>query len=205
MLIEWQYRPWLACGGADETRPVFTHVIVERLEKPLVEERRQYEGIAVAADGYVLAAVPVQLDPEEAPCLVPIKAFEEASIVDGCRWIGLGRAEHQTVRTDKATFPKCPPDVTIPDWRSLVPHQRGAMTSFGLNDLLLAKVARALGIKGTGLRLTMGARPGDPLVVQPLRSPWEVPPRPPFGLVMTMYAPDMLQRAGWMPAVTLHG
>lgn len=78
MEIDGDYRIWEATPQRDDTRPVLNHVLIERVDDALGTC-----GLAIAADGYMLACIPVRLAPEDVPGLVHAEAFVQARKATG--------------------------------------------------------------------------------------------------------------------------
>lgn len=185
-----QLQVWKAADDMD-IRPVLSGVYVDP------------EGWLVAANGFILAAVPAKIEAEEEDLLssgdliIPAKVFPQ--------WIkGLGRTVSEVtvnVRGDTATAPAkiqgVSSDVQLstslipgsfPKWRTLIPKTKGApVRHWSFNPDLLKQLYAAIGLVGVpGVLSTAGKT--HPLLVAGEDGA--------FGLIMPIFfkVPDV----GWI-------
>ena len=71
MKIEREYKIWEATCKDDPSRPVLQNVLIERVDET--------HGLAIAADGVLMAVVPCELDPDDVVGLVPGHVLKDAS------------------------------------------------------------------------------------------------------------------------------
>lgn len=200
MFIDRNYRPWLACA-TDDTRPALSHVLIERLSD-VEEQTWGCNGVAVGANGYILVAVPVELEPDEGTCLLHRRFWSSllrsCLVIKGRRYrgerahIALGKAEDPFAHNVDgwAARKSNPADMSFPNWRGIVPaipESPCQLPWLGVNPEYLAVVQRAIGAEH-GAVLHFGERSSSPIMVNCLgiQSPREVR-KPPFGIVMPMH------------------
>lgn len=195
MFIDRAYRPWLACATDDDVRPSLHHVLIERLGD---EEAARWgcNGVAVAANGYLLAVVPVELEPEEGTCLIHRRFWP--SLMRSCLSLD-GRVEIP-LRTPKERFVSTPDGwacrkglldtLRFPKWRSIVPPipaEAPGLATLGINANLLTIAQRAIG-SPCGVQLRFCRDNHGPVVVGGLGElSAKASGVPPFGIVMPMF------------------
>lgn len=186
--ISWdkEYQPW-ECVATDTSRPVLTYIHIDP------------RGWAVAADGFVLCVVPVDIEKEEDEefegILAPAQLFKTATLgkrvvspfleIDGTRLWTYDKD------TNKVESPRG--EGTYPNWRALLPEFAGRENQenptsdtmlANLDSKLLSKLVKGLGL-GKESRATLrqlGAR--EAVYVHALRSPES------FGLIMPIGSDD---------------
>ncbi len=185
---------WKA-AAPDETRPILNHVLIERT--------RNEVGIAVAANGFVLAVIPVVLDEDDVPGIVRADLFQRAAsmteIVKGKRTrpasarMGLG-ADRVTLADEsthlRTSFKNDNPP--YPDWRRIAkrtPAKEGSLVGeIGLDPRWLAIMGAVLGVGKDvqGLRLTFNGRESA-VMIERVQRFGDLEAEPPYGLVMPMH------------------
>ena len=219
LLINKRYKPWLACA-TDDSRPVLACVSIERADGPLwhpdqipdhslsgvgLPPRRRtpdYNGVAVAADGYMLVVVPVTLDDDEAGCLVHRDVWKYALRLGSQLSLRLGTAEDTHITLGNLwKAPKI--EAKFPLWRDIVRQSlrpEAPTEGIAFDPRFLHTLYSALGGEhGTQLHLR-GAT--APIIVTPLGA--ALPPHPPFGVLMPMHVDVALaarKRAATPPAL----
>jgi hypothetical protein len=140
----------------DTSRAVLQHVLITTWHD---------EPVAVAADGYTMAVVPVELDPSDVRGLLHVsvlsRAFELAGIGqdDSLSYpsevrIRLGHMRAQL--SDGSIMPRIMGTAVtqFPDWQKVIPQSIAAPDLepvFGIQPALLAKTADALGHRMVGI------------------------------------------------------
>ena len=170
MVIERQYKVWLAtCMGKDNERPSLDYVKVVRVgEEPFAtgnfinnypqdDVSRIWDGVAIATNGYVLAAVPVVMDADDVDGLVHWshikKAFSVTKVRDGDPSVSLGN-EYITLG-DGSQWPRFNGTVTdntvFPDFSTILPDVRPYLDSnhgvFHIDAVEMGKVCGAVASK----------------------------------------------------------
>lgn len=185
MRIEARYRIEQCAGDEDDGRPVLAYVNVTTwLDQP----------VAVAANGYMLAVVPVTLDEDDVPGLVHRSVFD--AIAGELRdhdphWanpssIGLG--ETTVTFEDGWTAPRHrrgdQSPLNFPNWQKIVTDLTAAEgpALLALNPKLLVAIQQAVGSPYVILR--PGNTAQSPILVT--AEPQEAEPQPPFAVVMPM-------------------
>lgn len=165
-------------------REALAHVSIERLpgDDPTL-------GIAVAANGFMLAIVPCILLPEDVPGLIRVEWLDLLASTDVDLMLGEDAA---TLPIDQPEWVRLEdwerPTGTFPNWRTIMrsrPLDLGISRVLVFNPLALADLAAALG-SPQSVYLSCG---GDdsPILVEPGRSDSPVAPTglvPPYGVLM---------------------
>lgn len=230
MRIHTDYRIEPAADPGQEHRPLLAHISIERIADashhfPMPSPGGKapspgvYNGVAVAADGFILAVVPVSLDDTDATGLIYCNSLAHARkwqmLFPGIlpNYLTL-RLDAETIRSSRADFPRfgltrpgmeaitaATPWIT---WRALVrdivARERETLPAAGLteagtwerhlNTTLLAKLGSAIGTETP--RITHAGE-GLAYLIEPHMSQRARGswPRPPFGLLMPLTAgPD---------------
>lgn len=191
MWIEKQYRPEL-CSAQDDYRPALDYVNVTRFNGM---------DVAIGADGYICAVVPVNMESDDEPGLIHSSIFKYArkySVTDGRVAMSLGVYEITfannwsapralSANYDTLKFPDITPIVARP--------QSDMLPVFGVNPDLLKRAATAIGHDPhqQGLFIHRDG-PTAPLVLA-LEYQSGIPV-PPFALVMPLHLslPDTASR-----------
>lgn len=179
-------------AGIGSGREVLEHVLIERLgsEDPWLSD--DCNGVAVAADGFCMAVVPVLLDPEDTPGLLPATLFKglrdaageslyEVNVILGENSLSyLSPDGGVTIKYDAC-------EKTFPVYREIISKHVSAGTDpFFLQPRVLRKVAKAIGASGVRLGL---ATMNTPILVRPYSGLGEGDKLvPPFGVLMPMSA-----------------
>lgn len=176
MRMDASYRIENLCDHDDGGRSVLEYVNITTW---------QGNPVAVAADGYCLAIVPVEMEPNDLPGLVHWTVFEGARderdrdivLMLGADTIGMidGWTAPRLMHSEPLVFPdvvKVIPDLT---------NMPEAWPAFAVNPQLMVKIAEAI-----GSRFVVCHRGGPPNDIAPLLAPrfWDGVPEPPFGVCM---------------------
>lgn len=178
MRFDKRFQPWLA-ASPDDSRPIFRCLNIERTEGN--------HGVAVAADGFVLAVVPVTLDDGDVPGLIRVESMQHAAKLDGRVLLG----------EDRLRFPKEDSDYPrgtsnygqFPNWRQIAPKIKTYPVTppFAVNPAYIDRLWKALG-RPHGLAFTAikGKDGNSPLILEDLAALPNADgvPVPPFGIVM---------------------
>ena len=173
MIIERQYQVWMAtCMGRDVDRPSLDYVSVTRVggsdladgffinNYPQDDVSRIWDGVAVATNGYILAAVPVVMDEDDVDGLVHWshikKAFSTTKVRDGDPSIKLG-LEFVTLG-DGSQWPRFNGTVdsgtVFPDVAAILPDVRPYIDSnygvFRIDAVEMDKVCKAVASRCRG-------------------------------------------------------
>lgn len=208
--IERQYEIWKATADRkDDSRPVLHEVLVVEVpqdqpkkaraiedpeETPEPEER---QGLAIAADGCIMAVVPVVLEEGDVPGLVKGAVIEAASKAQGrikhltAVTISLGEKEltyrganGERITVDRTIEGQFPPYERIIPARPTEPFQ----FCFGLDARLYLKLCQAVGLEsldyGYPHLTTTGV--GCACLVEKLGKPANGKPEAPFGVIMPL-------------------
>lgn len=192
MKFDRAHRIWLAAEQHVDVRPVLVHISVERTK----DDR----GIAVAANGFLMAIIPVILDENDVPGIVRADLFRMAarmpdpdplhrrkSKVDYAT-LELG-AERVTL-ADQSTHLRTTvvgADAQFVDWRRIMARAGSVapVGEIGFDPRYITILGEALGVRPPerGLRLTFNG-PQNPVVVERNTSLATDEPEPPYGFVM---------------------
>lgn len=198
MQINRNYHIWEATTMKDGTRPALQHISIQRTD-PVQHHINEdpYNGIALAANGYILAIVPVRLDPEDVTGLVNWNSFREA--IKASAKVKWQRDDLQIVLKEDALdvfgygFPRFESTndklLTFPNYSQLIrrPSDTYDAPNLGINPALLGKLAVAIGAPG-GVCCNL-ISPTSPIMVKPVDSQYhENPWQPPYGVIMPMFA-----------------
>ena len=170
MVIERQYKVWMAtCMGKDSERPSLDYVSVTRVGEsdlatadfinnyPQDDITEVFDGVAVATNGYILAAVPVVMGADDVDGLVHWshikKAFSVTKVRDGDPSVKLG-LEFVTLG-DGSQWPRFNGTVTdntvFPDFSTILPDVRPHLDSnhgvFHIDAVEMGKVCGAVASK----------------------------------------------------------
>lgn len=172
MLVDKYMHVWKACSPYED-RPTLQHVSVVRHEAKLAGLKPPNNAVAYATDGFILVAVPVELQDEEEPGFIQGKIFELAQKdslypPDKTRaWIRLGEVDEklgtEIVRfVDQSTMPRTTfggtkdSHPTFPDFSHIMPRLKRLATShavkeerglFSFNPAKLKQACEAMGFR----------------------------------------------------------
>lgn len=199
MKINKEFKIWLAANDLkDESRPALNHILIERTgnEGFTQDGYDGPNGIAIAANGLMIAVVPVELENGDVPGLVRADVLQAA--FKGCRGldiqIELGndtvsfctKLTTMTCPRFTDTFKEHPETYTFPNWRNVIPTERDMATGpLLLSWKQLQQVCDAIGIlipKITRTYPGTKTRCEGPLILQSPKSNGKL--EPPYGLVM---------------------
>lgn len=144
----------------DERRPV--------LQQTWLDVDR---GMLVATDGYMVAAVPVELAIDDASGAVPVEAIQIARNDQGKRpsaEISANGTVSVAAHGNRVEFERFSPEKGFPDWQKIVDAQGKPVFSIALNPTLLKQLAEAIGGANGGVRLDVYAGERQPIRVTPL-------------------------------------
>jgi hypothetical protein len=179
------------CCAPDDIRPILEYVNVT-----------QFEGVdvAIAADGYMMAIVPVTLEKGDVPGLIHGDVMRYARKLSP-RQVQM-KLEADTVlfgngwRAPRFLFdPKIATEMKFPDVGKIVDAARKSKPlspHVALNPQLLHAVQKAIGAQYNGVILTR-SEPTGPLLVSTLDS--KGPFVPPFGILMPMMGSSWADKA----------
>ena len=193
MQIERKYQLW-AATATDHDQPALNCINIIRLTETT--------GVAVAANGYCLASVPVQLDPEDVAGLISVEALKAAyKTRQACATIRLDATTTRALGVEDFNRPRPDPSLKFPDYQTAIPvcPDRTAPEPTTFNPFFLLDLTKALGMNARvdfGLTLVQAPRndPKDqpkPMIVLPFGSRITVGQKPdpsqPFGIQMPMF------------------
>lgn len=188
MKIERRYRIFEVAGGVlGSLRPALAHIAIQRHPK--------YGPVAIASNGDALAVVPVALDNDEEPSLIPATLLKRAfslpkkkgSVVVTITW----KDGHVTFSHDNETHDYASVEFTFPDYNRVIPARCSDWhhaTMIAFNPLLMSKVCSAIGTPDMA-KITRGRDALSPLLIEGNEQDWDGPPIPPFGVLMPMMIP----------------
>lgn len=199
---------WKAADiSGEHSRPILEHVLVERGE---LREDGTYDGLLIAANGWLLAVGACTLDADDVPGIVPArllrraakKAYrrcaDEASLVLGESVITFEDGD-TAFRSGGRTHPL----PAFPDWRKVVPRRQAASerrgASFSIQTRLLRRCFEALG-RQHPLVITLGATANTPIVLEVRPPDHNGAPVPPFAVLMPMAITTVWDGAQATPA-----
>ena len=200
MQIERKYQLW-AATSTDRDQPVLNCINIIRLTETT--------GVAVATNGFCLASVPVQLDPEDIAGLISVEALRAAyKTKQACATIRLDATTTRALALEDFDRPRPDPSLQFPDYQRMVPvcPEQTTPEPPTFNPFFLLDLTKALGMTARvdfGLTLVQSARndPKDlprPMIVLPFGSRITVGQKPdpaqPFGIQMPMFT----QRQDWI-------
>ena len=201
MFLDRDRKVWLACSEGD-WRPALQCVKIERTEPyhSPIDAHTEFNGRAIAVNGYIMAVVPVELDEGEEDCLIPRDVFLQAAKVRGVDkeydhlFLGLGKADERIVLANGWTAPKYTPVAPakpFPDWRAIVPRRADVLGLVdplrAFNPALLQTLRVAIGAV-EGVLLTLPTERSSALLVETRAGSGVGVPVPPFGVLMPMHA-----------------
>jgi hypothetical protein len=166
MKMNKQYIPE-ACVSKDDTRPVLTEINVTSINDPGAFESQH---VAMASNGFVAVAVPVELEDDDIPGLVSAEAFRQARKLgkknDPIHMVLL----EGTVRLDNGVeLPR--PEGTFPDLMRVVPDtsmaERTDKPMFAISTEYVANLGKAM---GSGSVVIERFQHTSPLVLYPTPS-----------------------------------
>lgn len=202
MLINVNHRIWEAAVDPRwDERPVLLNVSITRSGK-----WGPGNGVAVAANGFMFAVVPVQFEEGDEDCLVyglylkeaVAQAKKLAGKADEVS-IGLGPRERDSITVERYAYPKYrypgAADLKFPNWETIVPPMdlmSAVFSGFAFNLSLLGKATRAIGAdanKSEGLDAVVlqHGKPSGPIVLMPATG-HSLELRAPFAVLMPMHA-----------------
>jgi len=188
VILDKSYELWKAVYK-DDHNGTLQHVSVERLDET--------SGLAIAADGWMLAVVPVELDEDDVPGLVHWTILAGARKHQGAAgkrdpWLVLMLDDSTVSYPDGARMPRTPCVREFPNWRGILEQVStgealALQSALGLNPALLAALGCALGLP-EGPLLLAPSTPSGPILVETERADDNGNPTPPYGLLMPMVA-----------------
>jgi polyhydroxyalkanoate synthesis regulator protein/polyhydroxyalkanoate synthesis regulator phasin len=142
--IDRKYKIWEATCRDDPSRPVLQHVLIERVDET--------HGLAIAADGFIMAVVPVELYPDDVVGLVPGHVLKDAS-TKAVRTLGMQviMREHEFEYVTRDGNIKVPrQDVgEFPNYKMIIPDRptqlRKTLCAFSLDLDNFARACKAIG------------------------------------------------------------
>ncbi len=189
MIIESRFKIDRCCA-TDGLRQILEYVNV-----------MQFEGVdvAVAANGYMMAIVPVTMEPGDLPGLVHGDLFRYARKHDYGE-VGL-TLDAEFVRFGNGwrapRFNGDPPAKPFPDIGKVIDLARKsepAAPNVALNPSLLKTLCKAIGAEHSGVVITQ-SHPEGPLLISDIQS--DAPYIPPFGILMPMMTAPWASKKAW--------